>query len=447
MKSTVKVEKIVYPGKALARGEDGTAVFFDGALPGETAEVKIIKSKKSFKEAILLSVLSASPIRRAPVCPSFGFCGGCSFQHTGYANQLEIKRSYVCEQLKEYEPLIGATVPSPEELGYRNKMEFSFFAQDGRLLAGLHVKKEFNRYVPVPPCFIADKDTMSVFDTVMDFAQNSGKPVYDKKLQSGFYRHLVLRKAKRSSEVLVNIVTNKDGAVSAEFFAPLVKELGNKAASVYWTVNSRPSDAVYADELTLLSGAPVIHEKLIVKNREYGFNISPFSFFQTNTYACEKLYETVVDIAPWAKTDRVLDLYCGTGTIGLVLAPCTGRVYGVEQIPDAVKNARENSLLNKIENIEFVEGSVENWVKLNKELEFDSLVVDPPRSGLTPKIIEFITAEAPAKIVYVSCNPSTLARDLKAICLGGRYEVVKIVPVDMFPQTFHVETVVYLKRA
>ncbi|MGA2090364.1 MAG: 23S rRNA (uracil(1939)-C(5))-methyltransferase RlmD [Endomicrobiales bacterium] len=449
------VNKIVYPGRSLAVGDDGIVVFSDGALPGECIDVTITKNKKSYKEASLLSIDQPSSDRIVPRCPSFGVCGGCTFQHTTYANQLKIKDAYVRELLSPWVSSIEPLIASPEEWHYRNKMEFSFFDGSGHLSPdtpvksavslGLHQRNEFNRYFPVPPCFICDGDFLPVIEDVVRFARTSGLGVYDKRKHSGFFRHLVVRKSKRGNQVLINLVTNMGHDINAGFFEPLLTVLPANVASVYWTQNGGISDAVNVDLLTLLRGNTFIEEKLEVRGRTYSFVVSPFSFFQTNTLGTEKLYETVLAFLEPASTDRVLDLYCGTGTIGIVLAPYVNRVMGVEQVESAVENARENARRNGIENISFATGSVERWIKKESIPDCNALVVDPPRGGLSNKVIDFIEKCNPEKIVYVSCNPATLARDLTLITARG-YGVNRVVPVDMFPQTYHVEIVVSLRK-
>lgn len=439
------VDKVVYPGRSLGRADDGIAVFTDGALAGEEVEIFVTKSKKSFREAELISVVKPSPLRIAPRCPSFGRCGGCTFQHTGYDNQRTIKEACIRELMAPYASAIEPLVPSPQEWGYRNKMEFSFFESAAGLSIGLHVKGQFNRYFPVPPCHICDPDFIPVVEAVLAFGRTSGMPWYDKNAHTGFFRHLVLRKSVRAGEVLVNLVTNRADVTSA-FFAPLVAAMPKNVASFFWTINAGISDAVNVDELILLAGRQTIQERLTVKGREFSFDISPFSFFQTNTLGTEHLYEAAIDMLGASSEDTVLDLYCGTGTIGILIAPHVRSVIGVEQVAAAIENAQHNSKQNNISNISFAVGSVEKWIKSGEAPEFTALVVDPPRGGLSNKVIDLIAMRRPEKLVYVSCNPATLARDLTEIVNRARYRVRRIVPVDMFPQTYHIETVVGLDR-
>jgi 23S rRNA (uracil-5-)-methyltransferase RumA len=442
----IKVEKIVYPGKALGRGEDGIAVFTDNALPGEEVEVTVLKSKKSFREARTTAIITASPKRIISQCPSFGNCGGCSLQQTSYEEQLAIKESYIQQLLSRFEAPTSPIIRSPGEWGYRNKMEFSFYRAPEGPTAGLHQKGEFDRYFAVPPCGIADPDFLPVTEKVVAFARQSGQEVYDKRTHQGFYRHLVLRKGKKTGQLLVNLVTGRIPGIDASFFAPLIEELKSSVTSLYWTVNASISDAVKADELHLLCGKELIEEKLEVRDRCFSFNISPFSFFQTNTLATEILYRTAIDLLAPEADDVVLDLYCGTGTIGITVSPFVKEVVGVEQVEAAVKDAEVNKQKNGRENVSFIAGSVEKWIKHAEKPPFNALILDPPRGGLSNKVIDFIGKTLPARIVYVSCNPATLARDLAEIIARAGYRIERIVPVDMFPQTYHVETVVRLTK-
>ena len=440
----VKCEKIVFPGRALCRCEDGIALFTDGLLEGETAEVLVIRDKKSFREGIVKNIPGKSPDRIDPICESFGKCGGCTFQNTEYSNQVKYKQVYIEEMLSGFS-LVGKVLPSPEIWNYRNKMEFSFFDSEGKTDLGLHQKGSFNRYVGVPPCFIADKDFSKIAQIVKDFANKNNLPAYNNRTHQGFFRHLVLRKAKNTNEVLINIVTN------AEDFnlMPLIEELKPYAKTIYHTQNGKKSDAVVVDKLKLLHGDGIIREKLNVGGKDYLFNISPFSFFQTNSKGTEILYNEVLKSLGASKNDILLDLYCGTGTIGLSLAESVSKVIGIEQVEQAIENAKENAKLNKIENAEFYAMTAEDWVKEEIPLITAknqlSIVVDPPRSGLTNKVIDFLLNSKAKKIVYVSCNPSTLARDLDIIAKSGKYKINHITPVDMFPQTYHIESVAQLE--
>ncbi|MCL2335083.1 MAG: 23S rRNA (uracil(1939)-C(5))-methyltransferase RlmD [Endomicrobia bacterium] len=441
---SVTAEKIVFPGRSLCRCEDGIALFTEGLLPGEAADVLVIKDKKSFREGVLAKITQKSPERIEPVCHSFGRCGGCTFQNTDYENQIKYKKIYFDELLGSLGAETGAILKSPAVWNYRNKMELSFFNEGDNVSLGLHCRGSFDRYVSVPPCFIADKDFLKAAEAVKNFANKNKLPAYDKMTHEGFFRHLVLRKAQNNGEFLINIVTNRSD-LGAGLFEPIVKELKEYAHSIYWTHNGRLSDAVVVDKFELLYGKEHITEKLNVGGKDYFFNISPFSFFQTNSKGAEILYNEVLRLLKPSKSDTLLDLYCGTGTIGISLADKVKKVIAIEQVAQAIDDANENAKQNNVNNAEFFALTAEKWAKENNE-KFDAVVVDPPRSGLTNDVIKFLTNSGAKKIVYVSCNPSTLARDLGLIKESGKYAVRAITPVDMFPQTYHIEAAVLLER-
>ncbi|MDR1474198.1 MAG: 23S rRNA (uracil(1939)-C(5))-methyltransferase RlmD [Endomicrobium sp.] len=447
----VVCEKIVFPGRSLCRCDDAIALFTEGLLPKEQADVLVMRDKKSFREGLVKKITSKSSERISPLCPSFGICGGCSFQNTSYENQVKYKQQYVCELLKFADIKISQILTSPNMWFYRNKMEFSFFNSSNNNLVdgdfkvdlGLHRRGSFNRYISLPPCFIADKDFLRAAEIVKDFANKNNISVYNNKTHEGFFRHLVLRKATNNNQFLINIVTNSPDQEQS-FPASLVKELSEFADSIYWTINGRKSDAVVSDKTILVYGNPFITEKLSVGGKDYFFNISPFSFFQTNSKVTEILYNEVLRLLNPSKEDVLLDLYCGTGTIGISMAHYVKKVVGIEQIEQAIENAKENAVVNNVFNAEFHAITAEQWVSEN-ELKFDVIVVDPPREGLTKDVLDFLLNSNAKKIVYVSCNPSSLARDLQIIIKRDIYIVKAIVPVDMFPQTYHAETIVLLE--
>jgi 23S rRNA (uracil1939-C5)-methyltransferase len=438
------IEKIVYPGKALGKTQEGFVTFVEGALPGEEVEIELFKKKSSFGQGRLLSVLRKSDKRVAPRCPSYGYCGGCSFQHTGYENQLEIKSGYV----KEIFSFLGAVpepiVPSPLIWGYRNKMEFSFFDDSGKTKAGLHTKGQFNRFIEVPPCYICDENFNKAVEKITAFAQSSGLKAYDRRAHSGFFRHLVLKKGVNTGQALVNLVTNELAGIDKAFFDKLAAELRDCVTSFYWTVNAGISDAVVPGKTVLLSGKELINEKLTIMGREYSFAVSPFSFFQTNAAVTEKLFETALEMIRPAKNESLLELYSGMSVIGIIMSGYFGKVTSVEESISCIEDAKRNFKLNNTDNIRLEHARAEQWVSANKGFEHDALVLDPPRSGMSNKVLDFIKRSGPKKVVYISCNPATLSRDLKALLEEKTYRIERVVPFDMFPQNFHVETAVAL---
>ena len=455
----VKAEKIVFPGNVLCRCEDGIALFTEGLLPGEEAEVFVTRDKKTYREAKLEKILTRSPLRIESKCPSFGKCGGCSFEHTSYENQIKFKTDCVKELLNFIDIEIHQAKQSPICWNYRNKMEFSFYNKttaeslsayhlisSSAILLGLHCRGSFYKYSEVPPCYIAHEDIIKAAEIVKKFAVNTGLKAYNNKTHEGFFRHLVLRKGVNTGDLLINIVTNKQENITKNFFDSVVKQLSSFCSSIYWTQNSKFSDAVNAESITLLYGNENITETLTVANKKFKFSVAPFSFFQTNTKATEVLYNTVIELLKPDKQDTLLDMYCGTGAIGICLSPHVLSVVGVEQVEGSIESAKHNAQINNINNIEFFAQPAQDWVKQNDK-KFDCVIIDPPRAGLFEAVIEHLLFLNPKKIVYVSCNPSTLARDLKLITKDNKYKVIKVCPVDMFPQTYHIETVVLLERS
>lgn len=441
----VKAEKIVFPGNVLCRCDDGIALFCEGLLPDETAQIFVTRDKKTFREGRLQNIISKSDLRQEPKCISFGKCGGCSFQHTDYKTQIVYKTACVKELLNFTDVSIPEALESPDKWNYRNKMEFSFFNDNENLDLGLHCKGSFYRYSPIPPCYIANEDIIKSAEIVKKFSIQTGLKAYNNKSHEGFFRHLVVRKGIYTGDLSVNIVTNSDKTLDTNFWHELVEELKKYCSSIYWTQNSKFSDAVNSEISTLLFGNENITELLTVSNKTLKFSIAPFSFFQTNTKATEVLYNTVINCLNPTKDDIVLDMYCGTGAIGICIAPHVKQVVAVEQVEDSIKNAKYNAQFNNIDNINFFASTAENWIKQNQQ-KFTSIIIDPPRMGLTQPVIDHILSLNPEKIVYVSCNPSTLARDLNIIFANSRYKAEKIITVDMFPQTYHIETVTLLSK-
>ncbi|MDR0485435.1 MAG: 23S rRNA (uracil(1939)-C(5))-methyltransferase RlmD [Elusimicrobiota bacterium] len=442
----VIAEKIVFPGRSLCRCEDGIVLFTEGLLPSETAEVFVTRDKKSFREGYVAAIIEKSPDRIEPFCPSFNKCGGCSFEHISYQNQLSIKELCVKETLNFTGADIEPIRPSPTLYNYRGKMEFSFFEKDGCIDLGLHRRGSFNQYISVPPCFISDESFTKAAEIVKTFANSSALSVYNNKTHSGFFRHLVCRKAQNNKQGLINIIVNAEGKDICRIFEPIAKDLARIFDSVFITDNSRKSDAVLCDNLHLLAGAESIVEKLNVGGRDYLFNISPFSFFQTNSPAAELLYNETLRMLNPKPSAHLLDLYCGSGAIGISLSCAVEKVVGIEQVKQSVEDACKNAALNNVSNIEFIENTAQEWIKNTKREYFDYIIVDPPRSGLTKDTVAFLINSQAERIIYISCNISTLARDLDIIIKSGKYAANAICPVDMFPHTYHIEAAVCLNR-
>jgi len=451
----LEIEKLSFGGAGVARAEN-YVIFVKGALPGDKVRARILKRKPSFAEAVLLEIVSPSPQRIDAPCPYFNWCGGCTWQSLEYRDQLEHKKMITAESLEHIAGisagLTADVLPSEKKYAYRNKMEFSF--SDRRWLLpdelgreeisrdfalGLHVPGTFDKIIQIDSCLLQSETANQILKYISDFARKNGPEPYGIKSHKGFWRFLVLRQSRFSGEIMVNLVTAYKETKLLKELAQELTEAFPQVSSVVNNINARLAQTAAGDEEILLAGKAFIQDKL----GDFIFNISANSFFQTNTQQAEKLYEKVIEFAGIDKNDIVWDLYAGTGTISLFLAKRAARVIGFEiaesAVFDAVKNAEEHG----IHNTRIIAGDLLNKLQ-ETEPKPDILVTDPPRAGMHEKVVRYITKILPERMVYVSCNPATLARDLSI--LKENYTIEKVQPVDMFPQTYHIETVVQLSR-
>ncbi|MFW5649611.1 MAG: 23S rRNA (uracil(1939)-C(5))-methyltransferase RlmD [Candidatus Alkaliphilus sp. MAG34] len=441
------VDKVAFPNKG--EGEyGGQKVKFRGGIEGQKIEARVGRKRKGYIEAKIIKILEKSPLETETGCPHFGVCGGCAYQTLSYDNELKLKEKQVLD-LFDREGLAinySGIERSPKIQGYRNKMEYTFGDEekDGPLALGLHSKGKFYEIANVVHCNIVDKDFTNILTVILEYFQQLNMLHYNKKTHKGFLRHLVVRKALSTEEILINIVTSSQGQLDRENFVSNIIEksgmLTGKVVGILHTVNDSLSDVVKADRLEVLYGRDYIVEEILGLK----FNISPFSFFQTNTFGAEKLYSIVREFAGNIDDKIVFDLYSGIGTIAQIMAPMAKKVMGIEIIEEAVNKARENAKLNNLDNVEFICGDV---LKVIDELKDkpDLIIIDPPREGIQPRAIRKIIDFNPEEFIYVSCNPVTLVRDLKVFIEMG-YKIEKMKLMDMFPRTPHVETVVLLTR-
>ncbi len=442
------VEKVKFPNKGIVaiEGEEEKVVV-KGTLPQQKVEFVINKKRKGKCEGRLLEVVEQSPLetREAPCC-HFGACGGCSYQTLPYEEQLNLKASQVKELLDEvcsdYEFL--GIKGSPVEWGYRNKMEFSFGDEykDGPLALGLHKKGSMYDIVNASGCKIVDEDYSKVLDCVHNYFKELGVRFYHKITHQGYLRHLLVRKAIKTGEMLVSLITSSQEEVDLEALKEqlLALPLSGKIVGILHIINDSVADVVKSDKTEILYGQDYFYEELLGLK----FKISTFSFFQTNSLGAEVLYSTAREFIGETKDKLIFDLYSGTGTIAQILAPVAKKVIGVEIIEEAVEAAKENAKLNHLDNCEFIAGDV---LKVIDEIEEkpDLIVLDPPRDGIHVKALPKIIEYGVDRIVYISCKPSSLARDLVVLQERG-YKVEKVCCVDMFPETHHVETVCLLSK-
>ena len=441
-----KIIKTEFPNKGTFICED-QKVTVKGVIDGQTIKGQVTKKRKSGCVVRLLDVLEKSPLEDAkPVCPHFGICGGCFYQTVSYENQLKIKEGMVRDLLKDYvnDDIWEEIKGSPKVHGYRNKMEFSFGdeVKDGPLALGMHKKNTFHDIVNITDCQIVDNDYNLIVKCALNIAQQMELPFYHKMRHEGYCRHLVVRRAESSGDILVNIVTTSQ--VEADLTklrdALLELPLSGKIIGILHTTNDSLADVVQADKIDILYGQDYFYEEILGLK----FKISPFSFFQTNTLGAEVLYKTARDFVGETKDKVIFDLYSGTGTIAQMLAPVAKKVVGVEIVEEAVEAAKVNAELNGLDNCEFIAGDV---LKVVDELEDkpDFIVLDPPRDGIHPKAIQKIIDFGVEQMVYISCKPTSLARDLEVFEAAG-YKVKRATAVDQFPNTVHIETVVLLSH-
>lgn len=442
------IEDVSFPNKAYGFYE-GERVTVKNGVPGQKIRAQVTKKKPKLVEAQQLEVLEKSPLEReSGVCSHYGLCGGCTYQTLRHEEELKLKERQVKKLLEDAGIAIGSwegIVPAPAETGYRNKCEFSFGDEekDGALALGMRKRMSYYEVVTLKDCNIIDRDYLSIIEGTLQFFRERNVPFYHKARHDGCLRHLVVRKSSATGEILVNLVTSSEIPFSVEEWRDMLLSLplAGKFGGILHSVNDGLADVVKSEELHLLYGKDFFMEKLF----DLQFKVSVYSFFQTNSAGAEKLYSIVKEFAGDVANKTVFDLYCGTGTIGQIMAAAgSKKVMGIELIEEAVAAANENAKENGLENCTFLAGDV---LKLVDELtdKPDLIIVDPPRDGIHPKAIGKIMDFGAPEIVYVSCKPTSLARDL-AIFQEAGYRVERVKLMDMFPRTVHVETVCLLSR-
>jgi 23S rRNA (uracil1939-C5)-methyltransferase len=442
------VDRVAMEGRAVGRLED-LVVFVEKALPGERVRARVGRVKRTFAHARTIDVLRASPTRVAGRCVHLDLCGGCSWQELDYEAQLDAKTELVREALTRLGGFTDVEVPralaSPNRFYYRNKMEFSFFVgRDGEIVLGLHVPGTFDQVFDLEACHLMSETSNEIVRRVRELATRSGKPAYHVRRHVGFWRYLVVREGKNTGQTMVNLVTHEGPIPNQE---DLVRSLVGEfpaITSLVRNVNTRRATIAVGEREELLHGAPEIEERL----GDLTFRIASNSFFQTNTAQAEKLFELAVDWCGLQGGEEVLDLYAGTGAISLFLARRARRVTGIELVPESVAMAEKNAQLNGIDNVRFLTGEVRDFFKKRSGEAAAAQVVlaDPPRAGMHTDIVEALRLLQPPRIVYVSCNPATLARDLQLLARDAHYSLRRVQPVDMFPHTSHIECVALLER-
>ncbi|WP_422486867.1 23S rRNA (uracil(1939)-C(5))-methyltransferase RlmD [Gudongella sp. DL1XJH-153] len=440
------IDRVDFPNKGIGTFEDRN-IRIKGGIPGQKVKAKVAKRRKEYWEAKLIEVLEKSPLETEEGCPHKDVCGGCTYQSLTYENEKNLKLKQV-QALFDKEGLgvkIEGIEESPDLVGYRNKMEYTFGDEekDGPLALGLHMKGRFYEVVNTDHCNIVNKDFTIIRETVRSHFDNLGLPFYNKRAHEGLLRHLVIRRAGSTGEILVNLVTSSQIEIDRESFVKALlslSDLEGKITGILHTINDGLGDTVTADKLDTLYGTDIIHEEILGLK----FKISPFSFFQTNTSGAKKLYSIAREFAGEKEGRIIFDLYSGTGTIAQMMAAVAKNVIGIEIVEEAVDMARENAKHNSLDNVEFIADDVFKGVEELTEKP-DLIIIDPPRDGIHPKSIDKIIDFGPEEYVYISCNPVTLVRDLKIFKDRG-YEIKRVKLMDMFPRTPHVETVCLIER-
>lgn len=456
----ITIDAYAAEGKSISRLADGKVLFVYQVVPGDVIDAIVIKDKKSWAEGRMTALVQPSPLRVQPFCAHFGTCGGCKWQMLPYAQQLVYKQQQVADQLERIGhvalPRLMPIIGSPEDRYYRNKLEFTFsnhryrtheeiadrteqFAPQPAL--GFHAPGLFDKVVAIHQCYLQPEPTNLLLSVLRKYTEEHQLPYYDFKAQYGWLRNVVIRVAT-TGEVLVNIVVHHEEEQARVQLLEHVLQNVPGITTLHYTINGKVNDTIHDQEVTCYHGKGYIEEYL----ENFRFKISPKSFFQTNTRQAEALYRVARDFAGLTGTETLYDLYCGTGSIGIFCSQGAAKVIGIEVVDDAIKDARVNAAMNGLEHCTFYTGDVEkicNDAFFAKHGHPDVIITDPPRAGMTPKLIDQLLAMRAPKIVYVSCNPATQARDLQL--LDTAYVVTRLQPVDMFPHTHHIENVALLE--
>jgi 23S rRNA (uracil1939-C5)-methyltransferase len=459
----LKIENLSGDGTTVAR-QDGMVFFVEDAVPGDVVRARIWKIKKKYAEARAVEIVTPSVYRVKPKCKHFGVCGGCKWQNLSYEAQLTFKRQLVVDAFVHIggfeniavRPVIGCDEP----FFYRNKMEYTFsnhrWLTDGEMqkgeevkrevALGLHVPQRYDKVLNITECWLQSELSAAILNMVREVCKVWDMSVYSTNTHEGYLRHLVIRDSKLTGEVMINLVTTDDWAEAMQNLTALLLKQFPEITTIVNNITARKSMVAFGETEKVYHGPGYITEKL----GEHTFRISANSFFQTNTFQAEKLYDTTKQLANLNVGDVVYDLYSGTGTIAIYLSNAVERVVGIEINESAIVDAQRNAELNHASNCYFLQGDLKD--RLTKDSDWleehpkpTVIGIDPPRSGMHPKVIKQIAKLSPERIVYVSCNPATQARDAKLLSESG-YKLGIVQPVDMFPHTDHVEAVALLTR-
>jgi 23S rRNA (uracil1939-C5)-methyltransferase len=454
----LKIIDIGFEGRGIARTESDFVVFVNNAVPGDIVKAQIRKVKKNFAEAKLIEILEESKNRVSPECRYFGLCNGCKMQNIIYKHQLEIKRKNVISAFERIGGFKDINVPSPigseNTYFYRNKLEFSFSGQrwltdadlnsKGKDFAlGFHMPGFVNKVLDIEKCWLQSELSNKILNLTREFFKSKGESIYSIKSQSGYLRYLVIRQSQLTKEAMLNLITYEEKPDLIGEYSDFIKKELPEVTTLVNSISKTKAQVASGDYYKTIFGNGYINEKI----GEFSFKITPFSFFQTNSFQAKKLFDVVIEIGKFTKDENILDLYCGTGAISIYISPYVNKVLGVELSKEAIQMAIENAKSNSVENCEFMCRDVKDFLSSVIPVKTgiqNTVILDPPRSGIHPKSTEYILTLEPEKIIYVSCNPATQARDIKL--LAEKYKITAMQPVDMFPHTFHIENVVRLDK-
>lgn len=454
----IEIESVAAEGKALAR-VDGTVLFVQFAVPGDIVDVKVTKKKKNYMEGYILRLVKPSAYRLEPFCSHFGICGGCKWQPLPYEMQLQAKQQQVYDQLvrighldvPEIQPIAG----SEKTAGYRNKLEFTFsnrrwieagedpekIAPEDRVGLGFHVGRFFDKVLDIRHCYLQDGPSNDIRLFIRKYAVEHGLEFFDIRNHHGFLRNMIVRNNLKGDVMLILCFYHEDEAARTALLDSVAAEFP-QIKSLWYVINGKANDSIADQECILYKGEDAIYEQM----ENLKFKIGPKSFYQTNSLQAYTLYSIARDFARLQGGETVYDLYTGTGTIAQFISAKASKVIGIEYVPEAIADARVNARNNGITNCEFFAGDMKDVLTDNFIAEHgkpDIIILDPPRAGIHPDVAQVILNAAPERIVYVSCNPASQARDLAI--LSGKYRITAVRPVDMFPHTHHVENVVALE--
>ena len=431
-----------FQGEGIAKIE-GITVFIDQAIKGEKIKIKILKVQKNFAYGKIIEFIEKSNTRVEPDCSTYNKCGGCNLRHIEYSKTLKIKKAIVqncMNKALKREIEINDVIGMENPLHYRNKLQYPLgLDEQNNPVMGVFSARTHN-IIPTEKCFIQNEKCQEIAKDIFEFIKQNNVSVYDEKTLKGTIRHIVIRIGIKTNEILVTLVVNDDKLKDKELVQYITKK-HPEIKSIVKNFNTKNTNVILGDKTEVIYGTGYIYDIL----GEYKFKISPLSFYQVNPKQAEKLYNLGIEMAKVSKEDTVFDLYCGIGTISLFIAKYAKKVYGVEIVEQAIKDAKENAKINNIENVQFIAGDTKIVLEdliYKKGIIADIVIFDPPRKGLDNNSINNILKIKPKKIVYISCNPATLIRDLALF--EKLYEVKTIIPVDMFPFTKHVECVAVL---